>query len=111
MSKPPPPRIVDLFNSFALPPIESPPKELALRVMVPPPDRVTVPLDERFKSVVPNDTGGDKIIWPAFVIEEPLMLRLGLALVTLGIVRLSPLPTARSAIVSPTSNKTAAPDF
>src|SRR5580692_6381342 len=111
MSKPPPPRIVDLFTSFALPPIESPPKELAFRVIVPRPDRITVPLDERFKDVVPNDTGADKIIWPAFVIEEPLMLRLGLALVTLGSVRLSPLPTARSAIVSPTSNKTAAPDF
>src|SRR5579863_3103759 len=111
MSKPPPPSIVDLFNNFALPPIESPPKELAFRVIVPRPERVTVPLDERFKDVVPNDTGGDNTIWPAFVIEEPSMLRLGLALVTLGIVRLSPLATARSAIVSPTSSKTAAPDF
>src|SRR5579863_5120860 len=110
MSKPPPPWIVDLFNSFALPPTESPPKELAFRVIVPRPDRVTVPVDERFKPVVPNDTGGDKIICPLFEMEEPSMVRLGLALVTLGIVRLSPLPTARSAIVSPTSNKTAAPD-
>src|ERR1700685_1341344 len=99
MSKPPPPSIVDLFNNFALPPIESPPKEWGSRVIVPWPDRVTVPLDERFKDVVPNDTGAAKIIWPAFVIVEPLMLRLGLAFVTLGIVRRSP-----------TTNKAAAPD-
>ncbi len=50
------------------------------------------------------------MIWPLFVIEEPLMLRLGLALVTVGSVRLLELPMLRLAISSPTSNNTAAPD-
>src|ERR1700690_915003 len=110
ISKPPPPWIVDLFKSFALPPIESPPKELAFRVIVPWPDRVTVPLDENDKPVVPNDTGTDKMIWPLFVSEEPLMLRPLFMLVTAGNVRLSELPTVRSATPSATSNTTAAPD-
>src|SRR5579863_3746047 len=79
-------------------------------VIVPRPDRVSVPLDESVKPVVPNDTGADKIIWPLFTREEPLMLRLGLAFVTVGSVRLSELPMLRSAIPPLTSNTTAAPD-
>src|SRR6202142_3626626 len=110
MSKPPAPWIVDLFNRFALPPIESPPKELAFRVIVPWPDRVTVPLDENPKEDVPNDTGTAKIIWPLFAREEPLMLRPEFTLVMVGIVRLSELPRVRSLIPSLTSNKTAALD-
>src|SRR5579863_2935076 len=110
MSMAPPPWIVDRFNSTPLPPIESLPKELAFRVIVPRPDRVTVPVDESDNSVEPNWTGADKIIWPLFAIEEPVMLRLGLALVTVGSVRLSEPPMLRSAIPPLTSNKTAAPE-
>src|SRR5580693_9323853 len=110
MSKPPPPWIVERFSRIALPPIESPPKELACRVIVPRPDKITVPLDERFKPVEPNCTGAAMIICPLFVMEEPLMLRPLFVFDGVGNVRLSELPTARPATPSATSNKTAAPD-